>query len=199
MQDLDIDRLRLVPARKQPMTRSGQPPIGAQDCQQLRRQHHVAVFATLAMFDPDHHPATVNIGDLQSDRFGGAQPGRIGRRQRDTRLQARHRFEKAHNLVGAQHHRQFAGLARIGDPFRNFVMAKRHAIEKPQGAHRLVQRRPGHPTRDQVNLESPDIFQPHTVWSTAEISAQLADRMKVGSLRRWREIADRHILNHSLP
>ena len=92
--------------------------------QQLRRQHDVAVLAALAVLDPDHHPAAVDVADLQADRLGGAQPRRIGRRQRGAGLQARHRLEKAHHLVGAQHHRQLARLAGIGDALRDLAMAR---------------------------------------------------------------------------
>ena len=37
--------------------------------QQLRRQHDVAILAALPMLDPDHHPAAVDIADLEADRL----------------------------------------------------------------------------------------------------------------------------------
>ena len=45
VQHLDIDRLRFVAAGKQPMLRPRQTPVGAQDAEQLRRQHDIAVIA----------------------------------------------------------------------------------------------------------------------------------------------------------
>ena len=56
----------------------------------LCRQHDGAILAALAVLDPDHHPDTVDVADLQADRLGGPQPRRIGRGQRGTGLQAGH-------------------------------------------------------------------------------------------------------------
>ena len=55
-----------VAAGKEPVRRPGQPPVGPQDRQQLRRQHDVAVLAALALLDPDHHPAAVDVADLEA-------------------------------------------------------------------------------------------------------------------------------------
>jgi len=38
-------------------------------------------------------------------------------------------------------------------------MTKGHTVEKPQRADDLVQRWPGYPRRNQMNLEGMDIFQ----------------------------------------
>jgi hypothetical protein len=153
-----IERPILVTAGKQPALRPGQPPIAAQNPQELRREHDVTVFAALALLDPDHHPLAVDIGDLQQNHLGDAQSGGIDRRQSGAALETWDGLQEAHDFVGAEHHRQLARLAGIGDALRNGVMAERHTVEKPQRTHDLVQRRPGYPGRDQVDLEGADIF-----------------------------------------
>jgi hypothetical protein len=50
-------------------------------------------------------------------------------------------LQEAHDLVGAQHDRQLARL-RIGDCAPAPVLAERYALEEPQRADDLVQRRP---------------------------------------------------------
>ena len=87
------------------MRRPGQLPVGSQNPEQLRREHDVAVAPAFALLDPDHHPAAVNVGHLDPSRLGSTQAGRVGRGQRSAGFQARHCFEKGHDLVGAQHHR----------------------------------------------------------------------------------------------
>jgi hypothetical protein len=47
VQNRRIDGMIVIPPGKQEGRRSRQPPIGAQDAEQLRRQHHIAVFAAL--------------------------------------------------------------------------------------------------------------------------------------------------------
>ena len=118
-------------------------------------------------------------------------------RQCSTGLQARNGLKKAHHLVCAQHHRQLAGLACVGDALRYLPVPERDAIEEPQRADRLVQRRPGDLGRNQMDLEGPDVFQTQQIRRTAKISAELRDRVDVGSLRRRRQIADRHVLDHA--
>ena len=76
-------------------------------------------------------------------------------------------------------------------------MTKRHTVEKPQRADDLVKRWPGHPRRHQMNLEGTDILQVEAVRRTTEISAQLRYGVEVGLLRRWRQIADRHVFDHA--
>src|SRR6266699_1390510 len=65
---------------EQPMRRLGQAPIGAQDREQRRREHDVAVLATLALRDADHHPAAVEVVDLECRDLGHPQASTIGRR-----------------------------------------------------------------------------------------------------------------------
>ena len=67
------DRLEGIAAREQPSPRAAnQPPI-AQQVEQPRRQHRVAVFAAFALLDPDHHPRAVDIAHLQRNDFGDPQ------------------------------------------------------------------------------------------------------------------------------
>ena len=64
-----------VPPRKQPAL--GQhdaaplalAPPEPQQFQQLRRQHGIAVLASLALFDPDQHARAVDVADLEGRHF----------------------------------------------------------------------------------------------------------------------------------
>jgi hypothetical protein len=68
----DADWLARLSAGKQPSGRPRQAPIGAQDLQQLRRQHDVTVLAALAVLDPDQHPATVDRANGQPRNLANA-------------------------------------------------------------------------------------------------------------------------------
>ena len=197
MQRGRFERPFLVAAGKQPALRAGEPPVAAQNPQQLRRQHDIAVLAALALLDPDHHPTAVNVGDLEHHHFRHAQAGGVNRGERRAALQARDRLQKAHHLVGAQHDRQLLRLARIGDALRNRRLTERHPVEKTQRAHDLVQRRPRDPGRHQMNLEGMDLVQAEAIRRPAEMPAELRDRVEIGSLGRRREIPDRHVLDHA--
>ena len=93
-----------------------QPPLwacrvvpGAQQLEQMRRKHHVAVFVALALFDPDHHALAVDVGYLQRDHLGDAQSGAIGHTQCRLVFEPRRRIEKTCDFFRAQDDRQLRG------------------------------------------------------------------------------------------
>src|SRR6266404_2975920 len=192
-----IDRMIFVTPREQIKPRPGEPPVGAQDAKQLGRQHHVAILRPLAVAHLDDTAGAVDVFDPQSRDLGGPEPGRISGRERGAALQARHGLEELHRFVGAQHARQFEGLARVGNALRNSRLAKRDAVEKPYRADDLVQGWPRDARRNQMNLEGADVFQFQPIRRFAEIAAELRNRTDVGSLRRRRQITDGHVLDHA--
>jgi hypothetical protein len=97
----------------------------------------------------------------------------------------------------AQYHRQAARLPGIGDPRRDLRQAERHPVEEAQRRHRLVQARLRHVLRRQVHLEGPHVLQRQRVGRAAEEPAELRYGMKVGSLGRRLEVADRHVFDHA--
>jgi hypothetical protein len=196
VQHCGLNRLVRGPARKQIQGRAGQPPIHAQDAEQRLGEHGVALLVPLAMLDPHHHAAAVDVADLQRSDFGHPQTRGIGRGQRHARLQARYRFQKPYDLVGAQHRRQLARLAGVGDPLGDRRLAERHPVKEAQRAHDKIERSPRNPFRREVDLIGAHILQSEAIGRAAEILAEPRHRMEVGSLRRRRQIADRHVLDH---
>jgi len=65
-------RIDWVLARKQPALGPRYPPPGAQQFEQARRKHHVAVLVAFALLHADDHPLAVDIADLEGDDFGSA-------------------------------------------------------------------------------------------------------------------------------
>ena len=66
------NRLSRQLAGKEPLVRTLRLPIRAQERQQRRREHDIAIFPTFALVHPNDHPLTINVGDLQMGRFGDA-------------------------------------------------------------------------------------------------------------------------------
>ena len=60
-------------ARKQPLFGPCKSPPVPQDFQEFRGEHDIAILLTLALFDPNHHSLTINMGRFQSDGFGDSQ------------------------------------------------------------------------------------------------------------------------------
>ena len=129
------ERLHRVAARKQPALGPRRLPPGAQQLQQMRGEHHVAILATLALLDPDDHAGAVDVADLERDHLGGAQTRAIGHAQRRPVLEAGRGFQEARHLLRAQNDGQLAGLANEGQALRDLAAPKRHGEEEPQRRH----------------------------------------------------------------
>src|SRR6266403_6233875 len=59
-------------------------PIRAQLGQKPGRQDRVAVFSTLALLHPYHHPFTIDGADFEPDQFTDPQPRGVSRHQQTT-------------------------------------------------------------------------------------------------------------------
>jgi hypothetical protein len=110
-----MDRLTWRSAREQPLPRMGAPPIVPQHIKQRGWQHDLAVFPTLALFNPDDHALAVDHGRRQADGFGNSQTGRVTDGQHHAVLQVIHGTQETRHFFLAQHDGQLLGLMASGD------------------------------------------------------------------------------------
>src|SRR4051794_22147117 len=196
LQGPGADRRAGFLAWKQPQTGPRPPPISAKNAEQAWRQHRITVSAAFAVLDVDQHPRAVDRGDLQARNLADPQTRRIGRRQRDTVAQARNRVQKADELLGIEHRRKLLGLPAADDPRDGFLLPKRDAVEEAQGARDLVDVRPRALLGNQMELVGADLLRAELSRRHAEMTAELRNGVEIELLRRRREIADRHVLDH---
>src|SRR5438309_1639191 len=86
------------------------PPF-AQYLEQDGRENDVAILLALALLDPDEHPVTINIGELERYDLRGSQAGGISQAQDCPVLDVRRRGEQPTDLLRAQNNGQAARLA----------------------------------------------------------------------------------------
>ena len=166
------DRLERIAAREQPAPRAAsQPPI-AQQVEQPRRQHRVAVLAALALLDPDHHSRAVDIAHLERNDFGHPQTRPIGDAQRRLVLEARCRLQHAGDFLRAQHDRRFARLARNRQMPDDIGAIERDVEEEPQRRASAVDRSRAYSARCQMQQVAADIFPARTYRASAQEKRQ---------------------------
>ena len=92
-------------AGKQPLCRlAPEPaPVDAQRIEQLRAEHDIAVLASLASLDMNHHALAVDIADLQMRRFCATCPGGIERHQQDAVEGTFGGIDQTRHLLRAEH------------------------------------------------------------------------------------------------
>ena len=188
-------------AREQPAARGpGAPPVVAEDLQQPRREHDVAVLAALALVDADDHAPAVDVGRSQADRLGDAQAGRVAGGQDGAVVDARHAVEELDDFPGAGDDGQLAGLPGGGqDRLHVPALLEGDAVQEAQGGDRDADRA----GREflfsgQEDLVGADVLGAGQVRGLAEVPGELGDLQDVGGLRVRGEVAHLHVLGHAL-
>jgi hypothetical protein len=98
----DRDRAGRVRPREQPGARAGAAPVGAQDHEQLRREHDIEVAPALALADVHGHPGAVDVGDLEADHLGDAQARGLDRGQQRPHPQVGDGGQQASDLLAGE-------------------------------------------------------------------------------------------------
>ena len=89
----DIGLTGFWPGKSQALRPRRAPPF-AQQFEQLRRKHHVAVPLPLALLDPQRHAVAVDIRHLEVRDLGHPQARAVGDAERGFVLEARRGFEE---------------------------------------------------------------------------------------------------------
>jgi hypothetical protein len=117
---------------KQPGLRPRRAPPFAQQFEQLRRKHHVAVPLPLALLDPERHALAVDIGHLEVRDLGHPQACAVGDAERGFVLEAQRGFEETRHFLLAQHDRRLARLVHGRQRANEVGPFERHGEKEPQ-------------------------------------------------------------------
>src|SRR5207344_2319567 len=133
------------------------PPL-PQQLERVGRQHDIAILAALGLLDPNDLLRAVDMLDLQSDHFAGAQAAAIAEAQHDAGLEARRNRQQATRLVRTHHLWDLLGLAKVIDLGRKIQPPQRHAHQELHPGHDAVAIADAEAALDQVQLEPADVI-----------------------------------------
>ena len=174
-------------------------PVSAQNLQQPRREHHVAVLAALALVDTQHHAGAVDVGGPQRNGFRDAQTAGIDGDEDGAVLGAGHAGQEVNDLRGAEHDGQ------LQRPFghRDVVVVpgstQRYLVEEAQCCGDHAQAAGGElALLEQMDLVGPDLLGAERLGRAVEVPGEGADLLDVGQLGVDGEIANAHVLEHPL-
>ena len=179
-------RLHAVAPWKQPALRSCRPPPGTQQFEQMRRQHHVAVFAAFALLDANDHALAVDVGDLERDHLAGAQACAISHAQRRLVFEPRRRIQEPRHLLRAEHNRQLAGFVDERRVLDDVGAPERDLKEEPQRGHGVIENGDVRAVCRQMQLKASDVLEARRVGRSAEERSKVLDRADVALLGLWR-------------
>src|ERR1700720_2600613 len=133
------------------------PPL-AQQVERVGRQHDIAILAALGLLDPNDLLRAVDMLDLQSDHFAGAQAAAIAEAQHDAGLEARRDRPPATRLRRAYYLWDLLGLAKVIDLGRKIQPPQRHAHQELHPGHDAIAIADAYAALDQVQLESAHVI-----------------------------------------
>ena len=106
-------------AGEEPFGRPGDLPVFAEQGQQPRREHDVAVPAALALADAEDHALAVDVLDAEGDDLGDPQAGGVGGHEDGAVLEADDGGEEAGRLLEAEDDGELLGLLGAGDALQD--------------------------------------------------------------------------------
>src|SRR5262245_34470076 len=203
---VELARTRMPPAvaGEQPGLSGRHPSLVARSAppftqylEKVGRENDIPVLLTLALFDPDDHAITVDIGELERYDLRGSQAGGISQAQERLVLDVCRRGEQPTNLFRAQNNGQAARLAGRDDFLGQIVAPQRDLEEEPQGSGSDVGGRYRRPDRRQPQLIAMDILGGGLVGRPAHKIGKPFDVADILVLSPGAEPADRHVLDQS--
>src|SRR6516164_4987898 len=195
---MQLARTRMLPAvaGKQPGLARDAPPL-MQYRKQDGRENDVPILLALALLDPDEHPVTIDIGELERYDLRGSQAGGISQAQDRPVLDVRRCGEQPTDLLRAQNNRQAARLAGRDELLGKIVAFQGDLEEEPQGSGADIGGSHRRPDRGQPQLIAMDILDGGLVGRPAEEIGKLFDVADILVLSAGAKPADRHVLDQS--
>lgn len=176
--------------------RTFSPPL-AQQAQDTRREHHVAILAALRLHDADDLLFPVDVADLQPDDLTGTHAAPVGERQHHARLQAGCHGQKAFDLIAAQHKRHLHRFLEVEHFGHQIMPPQGYPEQKLHPGHRLVADADTRPALDQMQLKLINVIRCSCLRRSPEPGRKPLAGPQVAGLRRRSEVACRHIRDHA--
>src|SRR6266581_4744152 len=117
-------------------------PVCAEFVEQNGTEHHVAVLATLAALNVDHHPPAIDVADLEARQFSIPHAGGVEGHEESAMERSARRIDELRHLFLAENRGQAVRLLRIGSVSDAPGSLECLNVEKAQGAE-MVRYRTG--------------------------------------------------------
>ena len=172
-------------------------PVSSKKAKQYFREHDVAVFASLALFNSNDHTGAVDITGLQRHYLRDPKSCGVGADHGHPAHCVRNRRQEALNLTDAEDHGQFGALARVWDHRRNSIAPQRHTVKEAQRRHRLIEGAPSKAAPGQMDQVGARVFQRQSSGRTkTKVPAVPNQNLDIRSWGRQGQIADHHVICH---
>ena len=172
-------------------------PVAAEEGQEARREHDLAILAALALADADDHAAAVDVLDAQRGDLGEPQAGGVGGHEDGAVLEVADGGEELGDLVEAEDDGELPGGPGTDDAIVDPSPLEGGAVEEAECGAGLIELGPGGPLLDEVEEIGADVVGPEVLGRGAEVPREGGDAIDIGIDGAIREVPEAHVLDHA--
>ena len=178
-----VGRMPLAPGKKPGLRFTTQTAIVlSQRGQQIRAEHDIAIFASLASLNMDHHAPAVDIGDLEKGQSGSPHSSAVQRHQDGVMKRTRRSVDQTGNFVLAQNDGQLYPpfwVWRFFDVPGSFQGPGEEETERGDSlAHGVVSE---FPDTEHVCCKFADFLRAELIRRAVEMACEILNGMQVGT------------------
>src|SRR6202022_1389964 len=164
-------------------------PMCTQFLKQFCAEHHIAISASLAALNVNHHALAVDVADFQMRQLGVAHSGGVERHQQNAMVGSERSIDESCDFFLAQDRRKVKCSFRVGSLGDAPGFLGGLGIEKPErrqmlrnGARRQL------PLLKQLGLVFANVSRPQAVRRTVESSSKIFDCVDVMAYGIFRKV-----------
>src|SRR6267378_1568161 len=113
-------------------------PVLAQLLEQFWAEHHIAISASLAALNVNHHALAVDVADSQVGQLGVAHSDGVERHQQNAMVGSKSRIDELRDFFLAQDRRKVKWSFRIGSLGDAPALLESLDVEKPQRREAVI-------------------------------------------------------------
>src|SRR5713101_4571738 len=113
-------------------------PVLAQFFQKFWAEHHIAISASLAALNVNHHPLAVDVADFQVGQLGVPHSGSVERQQQNAMVGSERCIDELRDFFLAQDRRKVKWSFRIGSLGDAPGLFESLDVEKPQRRETVI-------------------------------------------------------------
>jgi hypothetical protein len=182
-----------------PGSGEGGADVAAEDVEEARGEHGVAVFVTFALLDAEEHAAGIDVGDFEGEGFGDAESGSVAEHEGGAVLEGGDVIEEGEDLFVAEDYGEFVGSAGAREVLFGPGHFEGSEVEELDGTEILVDGFDGEfAFVEEVELVLADGFEVELVGALLEVSGEGGDVRDIVFLSACGEVAQLHVFDHSL-
>jgi len=194
----DSDGLAWNLSGEEPVSRAGDLPVFAKQGQQSWREHHIAIFAPLALKHAKDHSLAVDVADTQGNHLRDPQACGVGGHEDGAVLDTNDGPKEPGHFLKTEHDGEPLGLLGANDAYQDTLPTEGDLVEEPQCSDALIVEAPGDLLLlDEMEQVGTDFLAPQNLRAPPVVAGEIGNPRDVDINRPGGQVTELHLLDHA--